>query len=95
MLLILAFNKAFIKDMESKNLFTVDNLIASLRSMTDAIEAAANIIKYFDLNDDVEDDKTDEGMEIVTMLKSMTCDINNSMMRTSLPSPGRGLVISK
>jgi hypothetical protein len=75
MLLILAFNKAFIKDMESKNLFTVDNLIASLRSMTDAIEAAANIIKYFDLNDDVEDDKTDEGMEIVTMLKSMTCDI--------------------
>jgi hypothetical protein len=29
------------------------------------------------------------------MLKSMTCDINNSMMRTSLPSPGRGLVISK
>jgi len=75
MLLILVFNKAFIKDMESKNLFTVDNLIASLRSAADAIEAAVNIIKYFDLNDDVEDDKTDEGMEIVAMLKSMTCDI--------------------
>jgi hypothetical protein len=31
MLLILAFNKAFIKDIESKDLFTVDNLIASLK----------------------------------------------------------------
>jgi hypothetical protein len=70
MLLILPFNKAFIKDMESKNLFTVNNLIASLRSTADAIEAATNIIKYFDLDDDVEDDKMDEGMEIITMLKS-------------------------
>jgi len=62
MLLILAFNKAFIKDMESKDLFTVDNLIASLKSAMDATEAAANIIKYFDLDGDVEDDETNEGM---------------------------------
>jgi ribosomal protein L4 len=75
MLLILAFNKAFIKDMESKDLFMVDNLIASLKSSTDATKAAANIIKYFDLDSDVEDDETDEGMEIVAMLKSTTCDI--------------------
>jgi hypothetical protein len=75
MLLILAFNKAFIKDMESKDLFTVDNLIASLKSATDATEAAANIVKYFDLDGDVEDDKIDEGMEIVAMLKSAACDI--------------------
>ncbi len=75
MLLILAFNKAFIKDMESKDLFTVDNLIASLKSATDAIEAVANIIKYFDLDADVEDDEIDEGMEIVVMLKSAACDI--------------------
>jgi len=75
MLLILAFNKAFIKDMESKDLFTVDNLIASLKSTTDATEAAANIIKYFDLDGDVEDDEIDEGMEIVAMLKSVACDI--------------------
>jgi hypothetical protein len=44
MLLILAFNKAFIKDMESKDLFTVDNLIVSLRLAADATEAVANII---------------------------------------------------
>jgi len=44
MLLILAFNKAFIKDMESKDLFTVDNLIVSLRSATDVTEAVVNII---------------------------------------------------
>ncbi len=75
MLLILAFNKAFIKDMESKDLFTVDNLIASLKSAMDATEAAANIIKYFDLDGDVEDDEIDEGMEIVAMLKSAACDI--------------------
>jgi len=75
MLLILAFNKAFIKDMESKDLFTVDNLIASLKSATDVTEAAANIIKYFDLDGDVEDDETDEGMEIVAMLKSVAYDI--------------------
>ncbi len=75
MLLILAFNKAFIKDMESKDLFTVDNLIASLKLATNATEATANIIKYFDLDGDVEDDETDEGMEIVTMLKSAACDI--------------------
>jgi hypothetical protein len=76
MLLILAFNKAFVKDMESKNLFTVDNLIASLRSTADTTEVAANIIKYFDLDDDVEDDKTDKGMEIVAMLKSTARDIH-------------------
>jgi ribosomal protein L4 len=75
MLLILAFNKAFIKDMESKDLFTVDNLIVSLKSATDATKAAANIIKYFDLDGDVKDDEIDEGMEIVAMLKSATCDI--------------------
>jgi hypothetical protein len=75
MLLILAFNKAFIKDMESKDLFMVDNLIALLRLATNATEAAANIIKYFDLDGDVEDDEIDEGMEIVTMLKSAACDI--------------------
>jgi hypothetical protein len=75
MLLTLAFNKAFIKDMESKNLFTVDNLIGSLRSVTDATKAAMNIIKYFDLDGDVEDDETDKGMEIVVMLKSVARDI--------------------
>jgi hypothetical protein len=75
MLLILALNKAFIKDMESKDLFMIDNLIVSLRSTTDTIEATANIITYFDLNDDVEDDKMDEAMEIVVMLKSTTRDI--------------------
>ncbi len=75
MLLILVFNKAFIKDMERKNLFMVDNLIALLRSATNATKAAANIIKYFDLDGDVEDDETDEGMEIVTMLKSTAHDI--------------------
>jgi hypothetical protein len=75
MLLILAFNKAFIKDMESKNLFIVDNLIASLRSAADATEVAANIIKYFDIDGDVEDDEMDEGTEIIAMLKSTTHDI--------------------
>ncbi len=75
MLLILAFNKAFIKDMQSKDLFTVDNLITSLNSATDATEVAANIIKYFDLDGNVEDDETDEGMEIVAMLKSAAYDI--------------------
>jgi hypothetical protein len=75
MLLILTFNKAFIKDMESKDLFTVDNLITLLKSATDATEATANIIKYFDLDGDVENDETDEGMEIVAMLKSTACDI--------------------
>jgi len=70
MLLILSFNKAFIKDMESKNLFTINNLIASLRSTADVTEATANIIKYFDLDDDVEDDKMDERLEIIVMLKS-------------------------
>jgi hypothetical protein len=34
-------------------------LIASLNSATDATEAAANIIKYFDLDGNVEDDETD------------------------------------
>jgi hypothetical protein len=75
MLLILALNKAFIKDMESKDLFMIDNLIVSLRSATNTTEVTANIIKYFDLNDDVEDDKMDEGMEIVVMLKSTTHNI--------------------
>ncbi len=75
MLLILAFNKAFIKNMENKDLFTVDNLIASLKSATNATKAAVNIIKYFDLDCDVEDDETDEGLKIVTMLKLAACDI--------------------
>ncbi len=61
--------------MESKDLFMVDNLIASLKSATDVTEAAANIIKYFDFDGDVEDDETDEGMEIIAMLKSTACDI--------------------
>lgn len=34
-----------------------------------------NIIKYFDLDDDVEDDEIDKGMEIVAMLKSTTHDV--------------------
>ncbi len=75
MLLILAFNKAFIKDIESKDLFMVNNLIVSLKSTMDATEAATNIIKYFDLDIDVKDDERDEGMEIVAMLKSVACDI--------------------
>jgi hypothetical protein len=75
MLLILAFNKAFIKEMESKNPFIVNNLIASLRSMANTTEMTTNIIKYFDFNDDVKDDETYEGMEIVTMLKSTTHDV--------------------
>jgi len=41
----------------------------------DATEAATNIIKYFDLDIDVKDDERDEGMEIVAMLKSVACDI--------------------
>ncbi len=61
--------------MENKNLFTVNNLIMSLRSTTDATEAAVNIIKYFDLNDNVEDDETNEGMDIVAMLKSVARDV--------------------
>jgi hypothetical protein len=36
----------------------VDNLIAPLRSTADATKIAVNIIKYFDLDDDVEDDET-------------------------------------
>jgi hypothetical protein len=40
----------------------------------DAIETTANI-KYFDFDGDVEDDKTDEGMKIVVMLKLATHDI--------------------
>ncbi|CAM6077198.1 unnamed protein product [Sphagnum tenellum] len=62
MLLILAFNKAFTKNMESKDLLTVDNLIASLKSAMDATEVATNIIEYFDLDGNVEDDETNEGM---------------------------------
>ncbi len=61
--------------MENKDLFTVDNLIASLKSATNATKAAVNIIKYFDLDCDVEDDETDEGLKIVTMLKLAACDI--------------------
>ncbi len=60
--------------MESKNLFTIDNLITLLKSTADTTEAAMNIIKYFDL-DDVKDDEMDEGMEIVAMLKSTTRDV--------------------
>jgi hypothetical protein len=75
MLLILAFNKAFIKYMESKDLFMVDNLTVSLRLAGNTIEVAANIIKYFDLDDDVEDDEMDEGMEIVAVLKLAACDV--------------------
>jgi hypothetical protein len=74
MLLILAFKKAFIKNMESKNLFTIDNLIASLRSAVNTTEAAGNIIKYFDLNNNVKDE-TNKGMEIVTMLKLAARDV--------------------
>ncbi|CAM6014943.1 unnamed protein product [Sphagnum balticum] len=74
-MLILAFKKAFIKNMESKNLFMVYNLIVSLRSAVNATEAVANIIKYFDLNDNVEDDKTNKGMEIIAMLKSTAHDV--------------------
>jgi hypothetical protein len=96
MLLILAFNKAFIKDMESKDLFTVDNLIASLKSTTDATEAAANIIKYFDLDGDVKDDETDEGMEIIAMLKSAACDIQQPHdANGSAIAQKRGLAMSK
>ncbi|CAM6069435.1 unnamed protein product [Sphagnum tenellum] len=69
------FNKAFIEDMESKDLLTVNNLIVSLRLAVDVIKAAVKNIKYFDLDSDVKDDETDEGMEIVTMLKSVACDI--------------------
>jgi hypothetical protein len=61
--------------MERKNLFIVNNLIMSLRSMMDAIEAAMNIIKYFDLDDDVKNDETNDNMEIVLMLKSTTHDV--------------------
>ncbi|CAK9861089.1 unnamed protein product [Sphagnum jensenii] len=75
MLLILVFNKAFIEGMESKDLLTVNNLIVSLRLAVDVIEAAMNSIKYFDLDGDVKDDETEEGMEIVIMLKSVACDI--------------------
>ncbi len=41
----------------------------------DTTKAATNTIKYFDFDGDVEDDETDESMEIVTMLKSMACDV--------------------
>jgi len=64
--------------MERKYLFTINNLIALLKFATNVTEAAANIIKYFDLDGVVEDDETEEGMEIVVMLKSTTCDIQQS-----------------
>ena len=75
MLLVLAFNKAFIKYMENKDLFTGDNLITLLRSAVDTTKAAANIIKYFDIDGDVKDDQTNEGMEIATMLKFVARDV--------------------
>ncbi|CAM6019382.1 unnamed protein product [Sphagnum balticum] len=53
----------------------IDNLITLFKLATNATEAATNIIKYFDLDDDVKDDKTNEGMEIVVMLKLATHDI--------------------
>ncbi len=53
----------------------VDNLIASLRLAMDATKAAVNIIKYFDLDDNVEDDEMDKGMEIIAMLKSTARDV--------------------
>jgi hypothetical protein len=61
--------------MESKDLFMVNNLIVSLKLAVNATEAAANIIKYFDLEGNFEDDETDVGMEIVTILKSAARDV--------------------
>ncbi|CAM6023618.1 unnamed protein product [Sphagnum balticum] len=81
--------------MESKNIFMVDNLITSLRSAVDATKVAMNIIKYFDLDNDVEDDETNEGMEIVAMLKSAPVTSNNNTMQMGLPSPNRRLTMSK
>jgi hypothetical protein len=43
--------------------------------MANATKVAVNIIKYFDFNDDVKDDETDEGMEIIVMLKSAAHDV--------------------
>ncbi len=47
----------------------------SLRLVADTIETTTNIIKYFDLDDDVKDDEINKGMEIVAILKSATHDV--------------------
>jgi hypothetical protein len=56
---------------------------------------AANMIKYFDLDGDVEDDETDKGMEIVVIWNWLLVTSNNRTMRMGLPSLGRGLAMSK
>jgi len=56
----------------------LDILVAIYNDTTGNVHkhiASRHIIKYFDLDGDVEDDETDEGMEILAMLKSVACDI--------------------
>jgi hypothetical protein len=56
----------------------LDSLVAIYNDTTGNAHkhiTSRHIIKYFDLDGDVEDDEIDEGMEIVAMLKSAACDI--------------------
>ncbi len=40
-------------------------------------KATVNIIKYFDLDGNVKDEETHEGMEIIAMLKSAARDVQH------------------
>jgi hypothetical protein len=70
MLLVLSFNKDFIRSAESGSLLTTSGLVKALESAASAKEAAATLIDFFDLDSNMDNDQTDDGIDIAELLRS-------------------------
>ena len=71
MLVLLSFNKEFIKSVQDGGTFTIDALVESLKCAASATEAANNLIQFFGIDVELDDDdQSEEGLRIATILRS-------------------------
>ena len=56
--------------METGSSFTVNALVESVKSASSATEAASTLIEFFDLEGNIDDDETEDGLAIANTLKS-------------------------
>ena len=82
MLLLCSFNKKFFESAEGGGLFSAEDLVKALEASTSSIRAVKELINFLDLDGLVEldddDDETDVGLKIATMLKMTATEIDGN-----------------
>lgn len=94
MLLVLAFNKEFIRSAESGSLLTTSGLVKALESAASATQAAATLIEFFDLDSNMDNDETETGLDIAETLRSAATVVDTNKRRAITSSSKKRRVVA-